>query len=113
MFCLQCGKEFENGAEYCPNCGAQIAQAQAPVQNNSGSQGIRAIVFGGLGIILAWVIALLGYVCGGVGLGLGVVALRKNDKVKGIVGIVLSSITLLCALINSVLGVLITLGGVY
>ncbi len=110
MFCLQCGREVENGVVYCPNCGAQLTHNQTPVREKSTVQSILSIIFGGLGIILAWVFALFGYALGGVGLGLGLAAIRKNDKTKGIIGIVLSSITLLFSVINSVMGVLIVLG---
>lgn len=32
MFCGNCGTEIQEGVSVCPNCGAAVAAAQAPVQ---------------------------------------------------------------------------------
>ena len=110
MFCLQCGKEIENTSVQCPYCGAEVQRTTATAQEKTGSQGVLAIVFGAIGMILAWVIALLGYACGAAGLSMGLMALKKKDKIKGVIGIVLSSITFLFSVINSILGVILMTG---
>ena len=110
MFCLQCGKEIENTSVQCPYCGAEVQRTTPTAQEKTGSQGVLAIVFGALGMLLAWVIALLGYACGAAGLSMGLMALKKKDKIKGVIGIVLSSITFLFSVINSILGVILMTG---
>lgn len=71
---------------------------------------IASIVLGAVGLVLAWLLAILGYILGGIGLALGLVAMSKcrYDK-KCLVGVILSAITLGFALTNSILGVMLVL----
>ena len=71
--------------------------------------GIISTVVGGLGIVMACLIALLGYVFGFGGIVFAIIGFTKKDssKVFAIVGAILSVITLIVAIINSILGAII------
>ena len=73
MFCNKCGNEIKDGEIVCPNCGAFTAENNAYVSAQINEQGrmevssartlgIVAIITGILGI------ALVGWICGGIGL---------------------------------------------
>ncbi len=116
MFCLKCGKEIDDDAKKCPYCDCPTHNAEnnlEVIENTSSNQtantlGILGIVFGAIGIPLAWLIALLGWMLGGAGLTLSFISLGKNkSNTKWIVGVVLSAIALVFACVNSVLGFLL------
>lgn len=117
MFCSNCGKEIDNEAIVCPNCGVLTEKGKLLNGSNQnvekvGNDGIVSIVLGAIGIVGAWIIALLGYVLGGIGLVYGIRSIIKGDKVKGIIGATLSVLTIVFSIINSILGLLI-LSGLY
>lgn len=121
-FCQKCGKELNDDAIVCIGCGCAVTPS--PTQSNTsantlptpgtstgGAMGIASIVVGAVGIPFAWLIALLGYIFGGAGLVLAIFAM-KNDPFssKGKIGLILSIITLVSSVINSILGVIIMMG---
>lgn len=76
MYCNKCGTEFDDGAAYCPNCGA-ATNGSVPKQTNG-----CAIA----GFILAFFMPLIGFIlsivgiakakdCGGSGKGLAIAGL--------------------------------------
>ena len=130
-FCQKCGKELHDDAVVCIGCGCAVPSSQAqstsqsfsttntsytsqtPTTNHDFSHdyavantlGIISIILGAVGIPLAWVLAILGYLFGGAGLTLAIISINKDYfSTKGKVGLVLSIITLSCSLINSLLG---------
>lgn len=115
MFCLNCGKQIDDSSTSCPYCGSLIGNANGFSENPYGAQaapseglGIAAIVVGAVGILMAWLVALLGYIFGGIGLTLALVGKHQNKlSSKATVGMILSIITLACSLLNSILGVLL------
>ena len=118
MFCLKCGQQIEDTAMTCPYCGCPTENSSDkidtgvidPSVKSAEGLGLAAIVIGAIGILMAWLIALLGYIFGGAGLALALVAKNKNPNCsKAKTGMILSIITLACAVINSILGILIML----
>ena len=116
MFCLKCGKEIDNNAMRCPYCNCPTENAGEAIDTNTidpsmksaKSFGIAAIVLGGMGILWAWLIAIFGWILGGVGLALALVGRNKNQFEKTCkIGLILSAITLGFSLINSVIGMLL------
>ena len=116
MFCLKCGKEIDNSATVCPYCnsltenamgGNETFEAKA-TQPTSSSLGVVAIVMGALGIVLAVLIALLGYIFGGAALAMALVAKGKAGFTKQVAaGLVLSIVALVVAVVNSILGIIL------
>ena len=116
MFCLKCGKEIDNNAMRCPYCGCPTENAGAPIEadiidpaiKSANSLGITSIILGALGILWAWLIALFGWILGGVGLALSLVGRNKSKCAKKCkIGTILSAIALGCSFINSLIGILI------
>ena len=130
-FCQKCGKELHDDAVVCMGCGCAVSSSQAQSTSQSVSTanksyesqiptmdydfyhdytvantlGIISIILGAVGIAIAWVLAILGYLFGGAGLTLAIISINKGYfSTKGKVGLVLSIITLSCSLVNSLIG---------
>lgn len=114
MYCLKCGKEIEDSAMNCPFCGSATENAGVPVMNVSSdneaaksaeSMANIGFIVGIVGAILAWIFALLGYVCGGVALGLAFVAKGKDascPKLKN--AMIAGGVALACSVVSSIIG---------
>ncbi len=114
MYCLKCGKEIEDLAMSCPYCGSATENAPAPEVNNSfNNEAVKSaenmanigMIIGIIGAILAWVFALLGYVCGGIALGLAFVAKGKDaacPKLKN--AMIAGGVALACSVVSSIIG---------
>ena len=118
-FCEKCGKELMDDAVVCTGCGCAVSksaavkktESAAPAENESKASSPAAsagVVIGIIGIVAAWLLALLGYMFGGAGLICAIVAKKKNpnDK-KARTALGLSLIALGCSIINSIIGVMI------
>ena len=115
MFCLKCGKMIDDNAMRCPYCDCPTENSGEAVDTNTidptvksaKSFGIAAIILGALGIFWAWLLAILGWILGGVGLALALVGRNKNKYVKNCkIGIILSAIALGCSFISSLIGMI-------
>ncbi len=111
-YCETCGKELADDAVVCTGCGVAVPEKTANAASApSSSLSIVSIVLGAIGIPFAWLIALFGYALGGASLACGITAAkRQKGDAKAKVGIVLGIATLVCSLINSILGVIMMLG---
>ena len=116
MFCLKCGKEIDNNAMRCPYCDCPTENAAGGIETDmidpsiksANSLGITSIILGALGMLWAWLLAILGWILGGVGLALALVGRNKNKFAKKCkIGIILSAIALGFSFISSLIGILI------
>lgn len=116
MFCLKCGKEIDDDAMRCPFCNCPTENAGEAIDTNvidptvksANSLGITSIILGGLGILWAWLLAILGWILGGAGLAVSLIGRNKNKFVKTCkIGIIVSAIALGCSFISSLIGMLI------
>jgi hypothetical protein len=108
MYCSKCGKQIEDGAMFCPGCGAALQNNQnISVSNqntkNGAGMAIASLVLGIIGII-AWIIPIIGLPIGIVALILGVLGIKRSSKGMSIAGIVLAVICLVLTIINSAIG---------
>lgn len=112
-YCPKCGSELFDDAVICTQCGTAQSVTDPNFENsrkNSSTLSIVSIVIGAVGILMAWLIALLGYICGGAALACALVAMKANkDEKMAKVGLVLSIVVFACSVANSVLGVLLML----
>lgn len=69
-YCSNCGKEIDEKAYVCPNCGVKVASEEAPKQDTN--------VFAGLSF-LGILIPILGWIFGGIG-----ISKSKNMNGKGL-----------------------------
>lgn len=118
MFCLKCGKEIDDNAMVCPYCNCPTENAGATIDTSTidpsiksaDSMGLISIVLGSIGILFAWLIALIGWILAGTGLALSLVGKNKNpNSSKCRVALILSIIALVCSFASSLIGVLIML----
>ena len=116
-FCGNCGFEMDDAAVVCVNCGCQVvppAPAQpiqqqmpmnnqmpmgAPVQPAKKTQ--VSMILGIIGIITAWLFALIGHITSIIGIVLGIKEYKASGKMTGLV---LSIIGEVCAILSSLLG---------
>ena len=116
MFCLKCGREIDDDAMKCPFCNCPTENSGIAVDSNvidptlteGSGKGVAGIILGAVSMLFAWLFALIGWICAGVGLGLSITGLIKNkSNTKCKVGIILSSLGLVCSFISSLIGVLL------
>ena len=96
MYCLKCGKEIDEGINYCPNCGMNLSvktDVQLTLQKQTSGKNIAALVLGLIGIF-AWLIPIIGLPIGIVGLVMGIMGMKRCGKGMAIAGIVLSVLCL-------------------
>ncbi len=95
----------------CPteNAGGEIdADIIAPSLKSADNRGIAGIVLGSIGIVFAWLLALICWICGGTGLFLSLIGRNQNAMSKKChIGIILSTIALVCSLISSIIGIIL------
>lgn len=116
MFCLKCGKEIDDAALSCPFCGCATENAGIPIDSHvvddslksADGLGTVAIALGIIGIVIAWLLAILGYIAAGAGVGVALYAKSKNkssDKAKK--GLILSIVAFACSITSSIIGIII------
>ena len=124
MICKNCKNEVRDGESTCPNCGEPVAESSSfvsPQVDQQGRQevssartmGIVSIITGILGI------ALVGWICGGIGLSKSKRWLFTNDtalladarkaKKLNVAGIIVSSVVFVLYLLIGILSALASL----
>lgn len=120
MICRKCGNELKNGELVCPNCGTNVAEnnvfasSQIDMQgrqevSSARTMGIISIITGILGV------ALIGWICGGIGLSKAKRWLFTNDTVLladarkakklNVAGIVVSTVVFVIYLVIGIMSV--------
>ena len=105
-YCSKCGKELLDEAVVCPGCGCAVGNPNqayitinpVPVKKDSKAP----IILGIVGIIFAWLFALVGHVTSIIGIILGIKEYRNSGKMTGLT---LSIIGEVCAILSSIIGV--------
>lgn len=95
MYCTNCGKEIDDQAVVCPNCGVATSNYKGDnSKNNVQNKNGMAIA----GFVCSFFIPLLGWIFGGIGLSR---AFKRNNKGKGfsIASIVIASVNFILGLI--------------
>ena len=118
MYCLKCGKEIDDSSITCPFCGCATENAGIPIDSHTVDDSLKsadglgtsAMVIGGIGIIVAWLLAILGYIVGGAGIAVALYARSKcKESNKAKKGLIISVVALGCAVINSIIGAMMML----
>ena len=109
MYCSVCGKELLDKAVVCPNCGCLVKDKanSNPFQTQSKTQ--ISLILGIIGIISAWLFALVGHIVSIIGIVYGIKDYKQTEKMSGLI---LSIIGEVCSLISSVIGA-VTLSSIF
>ena len=108
QFCTHCGKEVTEGATFCMNCGCPIPQKPVAKQRENSNVQL-SLVLGIIGMVAAWLFALIGHITSIIGIIIGV---REYKETNNELGLVLSIVGELFSIISSIIGA-ITLSGLY
>lgn len=70
--------------------------------------GLISIIFSSVGAVLALFSTILGYLGGGIGLGLAIIGIKRNKKsIKSKIGLAISILALVLSLVSTVIGIVI------
>lgn len=110
MYCSVCGKEIMEGAVICIGCGCPVKKDVIKSNVSSGSTNKKtqiSLILGIIGIVFAWLFALVGHVVSIIGIVLG----SKEYKESGnMTGLILSIVGEACSVVSSAIGVIAFLG---
>lgn len=110
MFCSKCGNEVLDEAVICPKCGCMLKDEKMTVSTDNKQKVSKApVIFGILGIVFAWLFALVGHVLSIIGIVLGIKEYSKN---KVMTGLILSIVGEVCAIFSSIVGAVV-MGGMF
>ncbi len=105
-FCTHCGNEVNEHAAVCIKCGCAIAPSArtnsiTTSQTNTDSKTYMSVILGIIGIIFAWLFALVGHITSIIGIILGIKEYKETEKMTGLV---LSIIGEVCSIFSSIIG---------
>ena len=104
-FCSKCGKELLDEAVICPGCGCEVkdgniyATASVAVESNKKMQ--VALILGIIGIVFAWLFALVGHITSIVGIVIGIKEYRDTGKMTGLTVSIVGEV---CSIFSSIIG---------
>lgn len=116
MFCLKCGKEIDDTAMACPFCGCATENSGMVMDVGTDNTSAKSaetlsnvgIALGGIGIVMAWLLAILGYLFGGGALAVAILARGKDrESKKARIALYVSIAALGCSVINSIIGMIV------
>lgn len=100
-FCANCGCEINSGAIICTNCGANVKSTTAVSGTEKKTQ--VSMILGIIGIVFAWLFALVGHIASVIGIVFGVKEYKETNKS---LGLILSIVGEVCSIISSVIGII-------
>ena len=128
-YCTQCGIQLADDAAFCTQCGAAqaVAEPQAPIYTNDQppvyqppvydapvqpevKKNFTPLVLGILGIIFAWLFALIGHVLSIIGIITGAAECKRTGNASGLV---VSIIGEACAILSSIIGMAISMNSLF
>lgn len=104
MYCSTCGKEINDDAVVCVGCGCLVqkaSQSKKTPQTNTENKTQTALILGIVGIIFAWIFALVGHIASIIGIVIGIKEYKETNKMTGLV---LSIVGEVCAIFSSIIG---------
>lgn len=100
-FCSKCGKEITDDAVICVNCGCAVEKNQNNTYNQSQKKASVSLILGIIGIVFAWLIAIVGHITSIIGIIFGIKEYKSTSKMSGLV---LSIIGEVCSIFSSIIG---------
>jgi len=108
MYCTKCGKNIADEAVICLHCGCATSKAQTIVNDpsmptNSERKNSISLILGIIGIVGAWLFALIGHISSIIGI---VIGIKEYKETSQITGLALSIVGEICSIISSIIGVI-------
>ena len=100
-FCEKCGKELLGEGVFCPNCGSSNKPVNDTAAIQKSPASIAAIILGIIGIISAWLLAIVGHITSIIAIIIGIKDCINGKKPTGLI---LGIIGEVCAIISSIIG---------
>ena len=106
-YCEKCGKELMDEAVVCPSCGCAVAKREQAEDSSEVRKpaGAASVVLGIIGIVGAFIFALVGHVCSILSIIFGILDCTKKKKPTGLIlGIIGEVLSILSSVIGAVIG---------
>ena len=101
-FCTHCGSEINDNAVVCIKCGCAVeCKNVSDPSYHSENKASASLILGIVGIIFAWLFALVGHITSIIGIILGIKEYRETEKMTGLV---LSIVGEVCSIFSSIIG---------
>lgn len=100
MYCSVCGKEISEEAVICTGCGCMVKNVNMKEVTPENKKQV-ALILGIIGIVFAWLFALVGHIISIVGIVHGIREYKETEKMTGLV---LSIIGEVCSIFSSIIG---------
>ena len=105
MYCSKCGKELVDEAVVCTNCGCAVQGATlnqtAKASQNTEKKTSVSMILGIVGIVFAWLFALIGHITSIIGIVIGIKEYKDTDKMTGLTVSIIGEI---CSILSSIIG---------
>lgn len=105
MFCSKCGKEIADEAVICTGCGCAVNNSSINKTVSTSAKTEKktstSLILGIVGIVFAWLFALVGHITSIIGIVLGIKEYKETEKMTGLV---LSIIGEVCSIFSSIIG---------
>lgn len=106
-FCTHCGKEVNDNAIVCIHCGCAISAGNSSISTESKSKSQISLILGIIGIVSAWLFALVGHITSIIGIVLGIKEYKETNRMTGLI---LSIIGEVCSVLSSIIGAVVFSG---
>ena len=100
-FCTHCGNEVNENADICIKCGCKVAKTTFTPADEKTQV---SLVLGIVGIVFAWLFALVGHITSIIGIVIGIKEYKETEKMTGLV---LSIIGEVCSIFSSIIGAVV------
>lgn len=101
-FCSKCGKEIMDDAVICMNCGCAVDETLNTISEYQAPKKVSvSLILGIIGIVCAWLIAIVGHITSIIGIILGIKEYKSTSKMSGLI---LSIIGEVCSIFSSIIG---------
>lgn len=102
-FCQHCGKEIMDEAVVCTGCGCAVNHSSVNLSTSTKAEKktSASLILGIIGIVFAWLFALVGHITSIIGIILGIKEYKETEKMTGLV---ISIIGEVCSIFSSIIG---------
>ncbi|MBQ3135168.1 MAG: hypothetical protein IJB75_05095 [Oscillospiraceae bacterium] len=100
-YCTKCGKELMDESVICVGCGCSVVENKNPQFAPATQKPKAAMILGIVGIVFAWLFALVGHIVSIIGIVVGIKEYKTTEKMTGLI---LSIVGEVCAIFSSIIG---------